>query len=384
MYQVKWHDTLKTVPEAHWNRLVSDSNPFLEYAFLNALEQSGCVGANTGWQPRYLTLWQDRTLSGAAAAYLKWDSFGEYIFDHAWADAYMRAGLEYYPKLLVAVPFTPVNGERLLVAPDVPDGDTIKLRLAEAFQSYAKDNDLSSVHILFCTLEEQSLLHDRADYARRLSTQYHWINRDYGSFDDYLADLRSARRKQIKKERRQVHAHSLTIDRLTGDDIKPEHMEAMWSFYMDTGNRKWGSPYLNRVWFDLIHAQFRDRMLLVMARDSTGRYVAGTLNFYKGAHLYGRYWGCREYYPGLHFELCFYQLIEFAIERKMLLFEAGAQGEHKFLRGFATRPCHSVHWFRHPEGQRAIRDFLKQEEAHVATAIERMNSVSPLKHLRTS
>ena len=374
---------LSDLRKEDWNALVPADNPFFEYEFLQTLEDSGCVGSETSWHPSYITLYDTdaarRPLVGAVALYFKFDSYGEYIFDHAWADAYMRSGLRYYPKGLVAVPFTPTNGQRLLVHPDY-DFAAVGGQLIDALQRTVEGAGLSSLHLLFVSDREQELLRDRG-FLTRVSMQFHWFNRGYSSFDDFLADLRSQKRKQLRKERRSVAEQGIEIRIVTGDDIAPEMMEAMYAFYMDTGNRKWGQPYLNHRWFQLILERFRHRIVMALALREE-RVIAATLNFHGGDKLYGRYWGADGDYPCLHFELCYYQLIDYAIEHGVKVFEAGAQGEHKFLRGFETRPCYSSHWMSHPEGQRAIQQFLETERDYVHQSIQEYNAQSPLKHLR--
>lgn len=373
---------LGQIPAADWNALVPQENPFLEYEFLRALEESGCVGPDTSWHPRYVVLRdpeRNQRLAGAVAMYIKYDSYGEYIFDHAWADAYIRSGLAYYPKGLVAVPFTPTNGQRLLVHPDYEFANVVG-RLVDALDAIMEKNRLSSLHMLFLTEAESRLLAGRG-FLTRVSTQFHWINRGYANFDEYLEDLRSQKRKQLRKERRAVRDQGIEVEIVTGDRITAEQMRVMYGFYMDTGNRKWGQPYLNRRWFDLILEYFRHRLVLVLARLD-GRIIAGTLNFRGGDKLFGRYWGANGDYPCLHFELCYYQLIDYAIQHHVQVFEAGAQGEHKFLRGFVTRPCYSSHRMVHPDGQRAIQQFLETERGYVHQTIQDYNMQSPLKYLR--
>lgn len=372
--------SLADVSAADWNALVSPDFPFTDYEFLRALEEAGCVGENTAWRPRHLLAYRDGVLAGAAPYYHKLDSYGEYVFDHEWAAAYQRAGLAYYPKGLSAAPFTPANGDRLLARADDPEAGAIRAALAEGLKARAASDGLSSVHCLFHSQADRAAL-EAADYLPRLSLQYHWENRGYASFEEFLADLRSQKRKQIKKERRAAAEHGLRIELLTGDAIQPAHMEAMYAFYMDTGSRKWGRPYLNRAWFHQIHARFRNRIVLLLALDGD-RPVAGTLNFRKGRRLYGRYWGAAADYSCLHFELCYYRLIEYAIQEGIELFEAGAQGEHKFLRGFAARPCYSSHWIADPAGRMAIQRFLDSERAYMQQAIADYNEQSPLKPLR--
>lgn len=382
VYREEVCSELDGVQPAAWNALVPGDNPFFEYEFLYTLQEAGCVGSDTSWHPHYVLLRdpsaEDR-LIGAVVLYFKLDSYGEYIFDHAWADAYMRSGLQYYPKGLVAVPFTPTNGQRLLVHPEY-DFDTVAGQLIDVLTRTVEDRRLSSLHLLFVTDSESRLLRERG-FLTRLSTQFHWLNRDYSSFDDFLGDLRSQKRKQLRKERRTVQEQGIEVRIVTGEDITAEQMATMYEFYIDTGNRKWGQPYLNRRWFQLILQHFRHRIVLVLAFVDD-LIIAGTLNFHGGDKLYGRYWGTNGSYPCLHFELCYYQLIDYAIEHGVKVFEAGAQGEHKFLRGFETRPCYSSHWMAHPEGKRAIQQFLETERDYVHQTIEEYNTQSPLKHLR--
>lgn len=368
------------IAPAAWDALTPTGFPFTDYEFLRALEDSGCVGEATTWRPRHLLAYRDGALVGAAPFYHKFDSYGEYVFDHEWAAAYQRAGLRYYPKGLSAAPFTPANGDRLLVRADESDPAAVRRALAAGLCERAREDGLSSVHSLFHSAADREAF-AAAGYLERLSVQYHWENRGYAGFEDFLTDLRAQKRKQIKKERRAAAEHGLEIELLTGDAIQPDHMEAMFAFYMDTGSRKWGRPYLNREWFRLIHERFRDRIVLLLACDGE-RPVAGTLNFRKGRRLYGRYWGAVADYNCLHFELCYYRLIEYAIQEGIELFEAGAQGEHKFLRGFAARPCYSSHWITDPSGRAAIGQFLENERAYMNQAILDYNEHSPLKPLR--
>jgi predicted N-acyltransferase len=372
-------ESLSEIAAEDWNALVGSDDPFLEYEFLAALEASGCVGGGTGWQPAYITVRENGALVAACPAYEKWDSYGEYIFDWPWADAYQRAGIPYYPKIVVACPFTPVNGPRILVHPAhsfyrlAPLVGEHLVRLAEA-------RGASSVHVLFLPDAECSAL-ESVGYARRVTHQFHWENRGYESFDEFVADLRSSKRKQILKERRRVAESGLEIEIVEGEDVGPEHLDAMWGFYRDTTGRKWGQAYLNREFFEEVGGAFRKRLVLVTARHG-GRLVAATLNAAKNRSLFGRYWGSRGHYPGLHFECCYYRLIEYAIERGIDLFEAGAQGEHKFLRGFVARPVYSAHWMADEGGRRAVTGYLERERPETMDVINRYNAVSPVKAAR--
>ena len=322
-------------PEAATGR---PNDPFTTYRFLKALEDSGSVGANSGWQPRYLTAHLGGQIIACAPMYVKSHSQGEYIFDHNWAHAYENAGGRYYPKLQIAVPFTPVTGRRFLTSPSFRE--TGQAALIKGAVQLAADNRLSSLHITFCTADEAET-GAGLGLMRRASQQYHWVNRGYADFDAFLATLSSRKRKAIRKERARAQAFGGEIRMLTGDALSPEHAEAFWRFYQDTGARKWGRPYLTRAFFDIAFETLRDDILLILAvRDGT--YVAGALNFIGRQALYGRYWGCIEDHPCLHFEACYYRAIDYAIEHGLERVEAGAQGEHKLSRGYLPTITHSL------------------------------------------
>ncbi|WP_300033452.1 GNAT family N-acetyltransferase [uncultured Roseobacter sp.] len=350
-------------------------DPFTTYRFLSALEESGSVGAGTGWQPQYLTAYIGDLLIGVAPMYAKSHSQGEYIFDHNWAHAYERAGGRYYPKLQVAVPHTPATGRRLLVRPGFEETGTSAL-LQGAVQ-LASNNKISSLHLTFCTREEA----DRGEalgLMRRKTQQFHWENNDYSSFDGFLASLSSRKRKNIRKERVQAQGFGGTIQTFSGDALLPEHWEAFWVFYQDTGARKWGTPYLTRRFFDIAQDTLRDDMALVMA-ERDGRWVAGALNFVGAQALYGRYWGCIEHHPCLHFELCYYQAIDIAIARGLSRVEAGAQGEHKLARGYLPRPTWSLHWVGDPGFADAIARYLEAEKDAVDEEISVLTEYGPFR-----
>ena len=371
--------SLDGIEESSWNALVDENDPFMEYGFLRALEVSGATGDGTGWLPRYFLLRSGGSLTGAIAAYLKLDSYGEFVFDWQWADAYHRAGIDYYPKLVSAAPFTPASGTRLLLGPGEDNGRSELL--AAAARSYAARSGCSGMHFLFVTAAELECL-TGCDYLPRVTYQFHWQNQGYQDFDGFLADLRASKRKQIRKERRKVADYGLEIETLTGADIKDEHIEAMWHFYRNTTARKWGEAYLKRRTFDELVNRCRDRLLMVMARDAD-RWVAGTFNLFKGEKIFGRYWGAAADYPGLHFECCYYRLIDYAIAGGMRIVEAGAQGEHKFLRGFVAKPTYSAHWLAHPSGRAAIERYLDGEREQMQNTIEGYNGVSPVKDVRS-
>jgi hypothetical protein len=351
------------------------ADPFTTHRFLLALEQSGSVGTGTGWQPQYLTARADGDLIAVAPLYAKGHSQGEYIFDHNWANAYERAGGRYYPKLQMAVPFTPATGRRFLVKPGFEE--TGMAALTQGAVQIADQNGLSSLHITFCTGAEREAGRDMG-LLERSSQQYHWLNDSYADFDAFLAALASRKRKAIRKERAQAQAFGGQIIALTGDQIQPEHWEAFWVFYQDTGARKWGTPYLTRAFFDRAHETLRDDILLVLA-ERDGRYVAGALNMIGRDTLYGRYWGCTEHHPCLHFELCYYSAIDFAISQGLGRVEAGAQGDHKLARGYLPITTHSLHWIRDPGLREAIANYLEAETAAVSEDIEILTSYGPFK-----
>jgi hypothetical protein len=350
-------------------------DPFTTHRFLRALETSRSVGTGTGWQPRHLVARCEGQVIATAPMYAKGHSQGEYIFDHNWAHAYERAGGRYYPKLQIAVPFTPATGHRFLVRPGWEA--TGRAALVQGAVQLASDNHLSSVHVTFCTKDEAQA-GERIGMMARASQQFHWENRGYADFDGFLADLSSRKRKNIRKERATAQGFGGDIVQLTGDDLTPAHWDAFWVFYQDTGARKWGTPYLTRAFFDVAQEALRDDMLLVLAVDGD-RPVAGALNFIGRHTLYGRYWGCIEDHPCLHFELCYYQAIDAAIARGLERVEAGAQGEHKLARGYLPVQTHSLHWVRDAGFAEAIAAYLQAERGAVDQDIEVLTSYGPFK-----
>ncbi|WP_461426711.1 GNAT family N-acetyltransferase [Gymnodinialimonas sp.] len=350
-------------------------DPFTTYRFLSALEQSGSVGPGSGWQPRYLVARMEGEVIAVAPMYAKGHSQGEYIFDHNWAHAYENAGGEYYPKLQIAAPFTPATGRRFLTKPG-HDATGISALIQGAVQ-LAADNALSSLHVTFCT-EDEAIAGERIGLMRRWSQQFHWVNDGYADFDGFLGSLSSRKRKNIRKERARAQDFGGQIVSLTGDQIKAEYWDAFWHFYQDTGARKWGTPYLTRAFFDMAHQTLADDMLLCLALRE-GRPVAGALNFIGADTLYGRYWGCVEDHPCLHFELCYYQAIDFAIAHGMARVEAGAQGAHKLARGYLPVATHSLHWVRDAGFAEAIARYLEAEKAAVDEEIEVLTGYGPFK-----
>ena len=357
---------------ASWDRCAGSDNPFLSHAFLSALEESGSVGIRTGWRPVPISIDGPGGAPHAVLpAYVKSHSQGEYVFDHGWADAYARAGGEYYPKLQIAVPFTPVPGPRLLT-----NEPRLAPALIAAAERVVQQNGLSSAHATFIDPAEVDLF-ERARWLIRIDSQFHWHNEGYGGFDDFLAALSSPKRKTIRKERARA-VEGLEIVHLTGGGIEEAHWDAFWTFYQDTGSRKWGRPYLTRDFFSLAGDRMADRILLILAlRD--GRPIAGALNFVGADTLYGRYWGCSEEVPHLHFELCYYQAIDAAIARGLSRVEAGAQGSHKLARGYRPVPTYSAHYFADPRLGDAVARYLEAERQAVADEIAGLEEFTPFR-----
>ena len=352
-------------------------NPFLSFDFLSALEEAGCAVQRTGWQAHHLRLESgDSGLLGALPCYAKSHSQGEYVFDHGWADAFERAGGSYYPKLQCSVPFTPVTGPRLLVTRG-EDEASVKAGLAAALKAVTDRLGVSSAHITFLPESDMPAL-EQAGFLHRTDKQFHFFNEGFSSYDDFLATLASRKRKALKKERREALAGGIAIERLTGKAITERAWDDFFAFYMDTGSRKWGRPYLNRKFFSLIGERMADDILLVMARRN-GRYIAGAINFIGSDALYGRNWGCIEDHPFLHFEVCYHQAIDFAIERKLKVVEAGAQGEHKLARGYRPVTMHSAHYIAHPGLRNAVADYLRRERREVERMGEYLEDHTPFR-----
>lgn len=367
---------LAKVAREEWDGLANPPDqlfdPFLSWDFLQALEESGCASATRGWQPLHL-LARDATrrLVGAMPLYGKDHSYGEYVFDHAWADALIRAGGRYYPKFQCAVPFTPVPGRRILAR-----DSAVEAALAQGAAGLAQRADASSIHVTFAS-EEQCARLAPLGYMTRTGLQYHWFNRGYGVFDDFLADLSSQKRKTIRRERARA-CEGVTVKRLRGAEIKASDWDFFFRCYMDTGSRKWGSPYLNRAFFALLGERMADRCVLFIAEED-GRPIAAALNMIGGEALYGRYWGRIVDVPFLHFELCYYQAIELAIELKLARVEAGAQGEHKLARGYVPAPTYSAHWIAHPGLRGAVMRYLESETPAIAEEAELLADHAPFK-----
>ena len=352
-------------------------DPFTTYRFLRALEKSKCVGKGTGWYPQHLIVSRGKEVVAVVPMYLKTHSQGEYIFDHNWAQAYQNAGGFYYPKLQVCVPFTPVTGRRFLVK--YPDDEEVVTKVLNYFKTYIKEKNLSSVHITFCEDYEQSLPKNK-EFLSRETFQFHWENNEFYDFQNFMESLSSRKRKAIKRERRAAQEFGGRIEQLSGEDITRDHWDYFWEFYQDTGRRKWGQPYLTREFFEEMHTTMRDDILLILAiKDDVA--VAGALNFIGAKTLFGRYWGATEYHKFLHYELCYYQAIEYAITHKLQKVEAGAQGDHKISRGYLPSKTYSLHWFKHQGMNEAIDHYLVGEKNSFDFDKEFIKKLSPYKEI---
>ena len=368
-------DSLATIDAKDWDAL-THNNPTLSHAFLQSMIDAGCTTAKTGWLPQFLTLWRDvdgrQSLCGAVPLYVKSHSYGEYVFDWSWAEAYQRNGLEYYPKLLSAIPFTPCSGGRLL-AQTAAD----RKILLDGLLSLAEQSDVSSLHVLFPDAQDQQMLIDKG-MIPRTSIQFHWQNAGFKSFDDFLATMSHDKRKKVKQERRKVVDAGITFKRLVGRDIS----DADWDFFVEcydhTYRAHFSTPYLNRKFFGLIGERMPENVLLIVA-EREGKRVASALNLFSKHTLYGRYWGGLEFHSGLHFETCYYQALEFCIARGIQVFEGGAQGEHKLARGFLPVKCHSAHWLKQPQFARAVEDFLRRESSGMEQYVNELGESSPFR-----
>lgn len=376
------HSSISKIPSQQWNDLNPSGNPFLEHAFLQGLEETECLTAETGWQPQHLTLYADQCkneIIGALPLYLKFHSYGEYVFDWAWADAYHRAGLKYYPKLVCAIPFTPVGGSRLLVHPQQNDPKSIKKLLIEGAVQYAKSIQASSVHWLFTVGDDNKIL-EKQGLLKRTGNQFHWINRHYEDFDQFLNDLTSKRRKQIKREKQSVKRAGIKVEILEGSELQPHHWDLMYAFYRTTIDERGAIPYLTKDFFDHMANYMRPHVVMALAQNKNSKDIVASALFLKSDDaLYGRYWGTKSFYDGLHFETCYYQPIQYCIERQIKRFEAGAQGEHKLNRGLNPTPTYSFHWLQHPQFQQAVREYLEIETKHVKRHIQILDQHNPFR-----
>jgi hypothetical protein len=375
---MRWTITtsIDRVAADEWNALCGGDDPFVRHEFLAALERQGCVGERTGWHPHHLLLYEGTSLVGALPMYLKLHSYGEYVFDWAWADAYERCGLAYYPKLVVAVPYTPVTGPRLL-SPGDTRASRIRAALIEAAIAFAREVEVSSLHWLFAESEDASALSEQG-LLQRVGCQFHWHNEGFVDFTDFLSRLTSKKRKQIKRERRQASELGLRVEARSGDELGDAEWEAFHRFYCSTYDRKWGVPYLTVGFFKEIGRTMPESVLLVLASDGA-RYVAGSLCVRGGRALYGRNWGCDGHFPALHYEMCYYQTIEYCIRHRLERFEAGAQGEYKVTRGLLPVATRSGHWVRDSRFRSAIESFLARETRGVMHYIREMGEHSPYK-----
>jgi len=373
-------ESARDIGPAVWDRLANPQgvalpHPFTRHAFFVALEESGSATAKTGWRPLHLLLERDGKPIGLLPLYLKNHSYGEYVFDHGWADAFARAGGRYYPKLQASVPFTPVTGRRLLVA----DQDTAQAEawLLQAAEKAVEQLRASSLHITFMT-ETEWLSAAEKGFLRRTDKQFHWANQGYDSFEHFLGDLSSSKRKNLRKERAAIAAEGVSFEWLTGGDLTESVWDDFFECYTTTGNQKWNPPYLTREFFSRAGETMGEQILLIMAKLN-GRYVGGALNFFDDTTLYGRNWGSIGYVPFMHFEACYYQAIDFAIERKLRRVEAGAQGSHKLLRGYLPCPTYSAHYIAHAGLRRAVADYLENERVAVAEHMEELKDQAPFK-----
>ena len=368
---------LREIDEASWARCAGSRNPFVGYPFLSALEDSGSATAETGWLPQHIAVVDGSgQIRAAMPLYLKSHSLGEYVFDHSWAAAFERAGGRYYPKLQCSVPFTPAMGPRLLV-PEQEDQLLARRHLLACALTLAERRDVSSLHVTFAPKDEAEFFRD-SGLLIRTDQQFHWQNQGYHCFGDFLANLASRKRKLIRRERRDALGDGLGVEILRGADISEAHWDHFFDFYTDTGRRKWGRPYLNRHFFSLVGERMGERIVLTMAKRG-GRYIAGALNIAGADTLYGRYWGCTEHHKFLHFELCYYQAIEWAIAHGLSRVEAGAQGEHKLARGYVPTRTYSAHWIANPDLRRAVAEYLDYEKESTENTISILSSFSPFK-----
>ncbi|MCO6185982.1 GNAT family N-acetyltransferase [Rhizobium sp. L1K21] len=386
--RIKTVSSISDIPVDDWNTLSgakkeggSKYNPFLSHAFLSALEDSLSVTPRAGWQSHHMAIESESgKLLAAMPLYAKGHSQGEYVFDHAWADAFQRAGGNYYPKLLSAIPFTPATGQRLLVA-EGEQALPLKSALAAGLKEETERLGLSSAHINFLVADDVPILEEEG-YLHRIDQQFHFVNEGYADHEAFLETLASRKRKALRKERRAALENGITIDWLTGSDLTEDIWDQFFTFYMDTGSRKWGRPYLTRAFYSMIGVRMADDILLVMARRD-GRYIAGAINFIGSDTLFGRHWGCIEDHPFLHFEVCYHQAIDFALAHKLKTVEAGAQGEHKLARGYLPVTTHSMHYFTHPGLHNAVADYLQQERDAVSADGEYLREHSPFRKIET-
>ena len=375
--KITFLDSIQEVSKEEWERVLNSDYPFLKYDFLKTLEITKCVSPEQGWTPLHLVVSSDEEILALMPLYIKTDSQGEFIFDWSWADAYYRNGLDYYPKLVSSIPFTPASGPRILISSKARSSEIIK-EVSHALKQVTKDSNFSSVHILLAGKDEITSFSDQ-DFSLRTSYSFHWFNKDYTSFNHFLEDMTSRQRKNIKKERNKIIEQGINLIRVTGNEITLEMIESFYQFYQVTYLKRGMRGYLNFDFFKKIVETIPESIMLVLAQNPSGQYVAGALNFFDQEKLYGRYWGCLEEYDSLHFETCYYQGIEFCIDEKLHSFDPGVQGEHKIKRGFCPIETFSAHWIKDLRFKEAIDDFLDREREHVLEYNQDRRALLPFK-----
>ena len=380
--KIEFMDAIERIDKNDWNKLVRKKYPFLNYEFLKALEITKCVSPEEGWTPLHIVVSEKDIVLATMPLYVKTDSQGEFIFDWSWADAYYRNGLEYYPKLVSSIPFTPASGPRLVIADERRSEEIIKA-VSNALKKISEDNNFSSVHILLAEKKEIDL-YSNEDFSLRTSYSFHWFNKEYKNFDNFLEDMTSRQRKNIKKERTKISQQGIKMKKISGHEITEDMLEIFYKFYQVTYLKRGMRGYLNLEFFKKIVNKMPESILMVLAQNSSGEYVAGALNFYDEEKLYGRYWGCLEEYDSLHFETCYYQGIEFCIKEKLKSFDPGVQGEHKIKRGFCPIETFSAHWIKDVRFKEAIDDFLSRERVHILEYNQDRKSRLPFKREVTS
>ena len=361
--KIEFLDSIERIDKEKWDRAINNQYPFLKYEFLKALEITKCVSPEEGWTPLHLVVSEVDTILAIMPLYIKTDSQGEFVFDWSWADAFYRNGLDYYPKLVSSIPFTPASGPRLVVTDSTKTEEIVKI-VSGALKQLAEENNFSSVHILLADKDEINL-YSNQDFSLRTSYSFHWFNKEYKNFGNFLEDMTSRQRKNIKKERSKICSQGIVMSKIKGSEITDEMLEIFYKFYQVTYLKRGMRGYLNLDFFKYIVNQMPESILMVLAQNSSREYVAGALNFYDEEKLYGRYWGCLEEYDSLHFETCYYQGIEFCIEEKLDSFDPGVQGEHKIKRGFCPIETFSAHWIKDIRFKEAIDDFLSRERVHI-------------------
>ena len=375
--KIDFIDSIEKINKEDWDAVLSSKYPFLKYEFLKALEVTNCVSPEQGWTPLHLIASEIEKIIAIMPLYIKTDSQGEFIFDWSWADAYYRNGLNYYPKLVSSIPFTPASGPRILIADETRSSEIIE-EISRALKQISEESDFSSVHILLADKDEIKDF-SQEDFSLRTSYSFHWFNNNYLSFENFLQDMTSRQRKNIKKERKKINDQGITLERIRGSAITVEMLETFYQFYQVTYLKRGMRGYLNFEFFNKIVASIPEAIMLVLAKNNSGEYVAGALNFFDDEKLYGRYWGCLKEYDSLHFETCYYQGIEFCIEEKLKSFDPGVQGEHKIKRGFCPIETFSLHWIRDRRFKEAIDDFLEREREHILEYNQDRRALLPFK-----